>query len=182
MVIVKEECATANLPIHNECTRAASFRLRVPESTIWNARKIADDIRTPGQDTRSLVEEILWWHNTLNATSITFADLCGNERKRPYVYARRDAMRRLREVRGWSYPRIGQYFGGKDHTTVMHNLAQPTMCPPINPPRPPRPPKLPRVPTQREIQWQTRKASAKRLAEMGLVGQPQTEEVKHETA
>jgi hypothetical protein len=61
----------------------------------------------------------------------------------------------------------------------MHNLAQPTMCPPVNLPRP-RLPKLPRVPTQREIQWQTRKASAKRLAEMGLVGQPQTEEVKHE--
>jgi hypothetical protein len=171
MVIVKEECAQSNLPLHYECTRAASFRLRVPESVVWNARKIADDIKTPLQQTRELCEEVLWWHSQ-TGQAVTFADIMSTSRLRHIVYARRDCMRRLREVRGWSYPQIGKYFGGMDHTTVMHNLSKKIMDAVVKPPKPPRLPKLPRVPTQREIQWQTRKASEKRLAEMGLVGNP----------
>jgi chromosomal replication initiator protein len=29
---------------------------------------------------------------------------------------------RIREATKWSLPRIGQFFGGRDHTTVLHSL------------------------------------------------------------
>lgn len=122
MVIVKEECATANLPTHNECTRAASFRRRVPESTIWNERKAQDNIRTPGQETRGEIELLLAAHNAANPKYfVTFAMVVSSARQREIVAARVKCMRYLRDVKKWSFPRIGKYLGGRDHTTVMHH-------------------------------------------------------------
>lgn len=122
-------CATASLPIHNESTADEAWRLGVPESRIWNARKSGDSIiRTPARDTRDIVEEIIWWHNAVNGVQLTLKDIMTRSREQHIVYARADIMRRLREVKGWSYPRIGQYFGGMDHTTVMHHVKRPTMC------------------------------------------------------
>ena len=37
------------------------------------------------------------------------------------AHARQDAMRRIREALGYSYPRIGRFFG-RDHTTVVHGV------------------------------------------------------------
>ena len=123
-------CATAsNLPVHNESTAEEARRLGVPESRVWNARKSGDSIiRTPARDTRDIVEEIIWWHNAINGVQLTLKDIMTRSREQHIVYCRGDIMRRLREVKGWSYPRIGQYFGGMDHSTVMHHVKRPTMC------------------------------------------------------
>ncbi|MDA9913236.1 chromosomal replication initiator protein DnaA [Candidatus Nanopelagicales bacterium] len=47
-------------------------------------------------------------------------DLCGPSRSRTLVTARQVAMYLCRELTDLSLPKIGQEFGGRDHTTVMH--------------------------------------------------------------
>ena len=52
--------------------------------------------------------------------SLTVDDLCGTSRSRVLVNARQIAMYLCRELTELSLPKIGQQFGGRDHTTVMH--------------------------------------------------------------
>jgi chromosomal replication initiator protein len=47
-------------------------------------------------------------------------ELCGSSRSRVLVNARQIAMYLCRELTDLSLPKIGQQFGGRDHTTVMH--------------------------------------------------------------
>jgi chromosomal replication initiator protein len=47
-------------------------------------------------------------------------DLCGTSRSRALVNARQIAMYLCRELTDLSLPKIGDQFGGRDHTTVMH--------------------------------------------------------------
>jgi chromosomal replication initiator protein len=47
-------------------------------------------------------------------------DLCGASRSRVLVTARQIAMYLCRELTDLSLPKIGQQFGNRDHTTVMH--------------------------------------------------------------
>jgi chromosomal replication initiator protein len=51
---------------------------------------------------------------------LTLEDLCGTSRARALVDARQIAMYLCRELTDMSLPKIGQTFGGRDHTTVMH--------------------------------------------------------------
>ncbi|WP_157253982.1 chromosomal replication initiator protein DnaA [Nonomuraea typhae] len=51
---------------------------------------------------------------------ISIDDLCGSSRSRALVNARQIAMYLARELTDLSLPKIGQQFGGRDHTTVMH--------------------------------------------------------------
>jgi chromosomal replication initiator protein len=50
----------------------------------------------------------------------TVDDLCGKSRRRPLVTARQIGMYVFRELTDYSYPKIAEEFGGRDHTTVMH--------------------------------------------------------------
>ena len=52
--------------------------------------------------------------------SLTMEDLCGSSRSRVLVTARQIAMYLCRELTDLSLPKIGQMFGGRDHTTVIH--------------------------------------------------------------
>src|SRR5215211_830657 len=51
---------------------------------------------------------------------LTIEDLTGYNRSRLLVTARQMAMYLTRELTDLSLPKIGQAFGGRDHTTVMH--------------------------------------------------------------
>ncbi len=52
--------------------------------------------------------------------AVTIDDLTGSSRSRVLVAARQMAMYLCRELTDLSLPRIGEKFGNRDHTTVMH--------------------------------------------------------------
>jgi chromosomal replication initiator protein len=57
---------------------------------------------------------------TASYFGLSIDDLCGSSRSRVLVTARQIAMYLCRELTDMSLPKIGQQFGGRDHTTVMH--------------------------------------------------------------
>ncbi len=57
---------------------------------------------------------------TASYFAVTMEDLCGSSRSRHLVNARQISMYLCRELTTLSLPKIGQQFGGRDHTTVMH--------------------------------------------------------------
>ena len=57
---------------------------------------------------------------TASYFGFSIEDLCGPSRTRALVTARQIAMYLCRELTELSLPKIGQQFGGRDHTTVMN--------------------------------------------------------------
>ncbi len=49
-------------------------------------------------------------------------ELLGRRRTAPIAHARQVAMYLLREENGLSLPAIGDYLGGRDHTTIRHGV------------------------------------------------------------
>ena len=54
--------------------------------------------------------------------SVTVDDLIKQSRRKEYVKPRQTAMYLIRKELNSSYPSIGDFFGGRDHTTVMHGV------------------------------------------------------------
>ena len=50
------------------------------------------------------------------------ADLKSKKRQKAFAHPRQIAMYLSRTLTSSSFPEIGEKFGGKDHTTVMHNV------------------------------------------------------------
>ena len=53
--------------------------------------------------------------------SVTLSELVGPTRKREITVPRQVAIYLTREMTGMSLPQIGEVFGGRDHTTIMHS-------------------------------------------------------------
>ena len=70
---------------------------------------------TPNQVTAATIMAV-----TAAYYAVSMEDLCGSSRSRQLVTARQIAMYLCREMTDLSLPKIGQLFGGRDHTTVMH--------------------------------------------------------------
>jgi len=85
--------------------------------TLGVAEKILYDILSAGERpiTPALVLE-----TACKMFAIPLEDMCGPARKRPLVDARQITMYVMRELTELSYPSIGEQFGGRDHTTVLH--------------------------------------------------------------
>lgn len=56
--------------------------------------------------------------------SVSHSDIIGSKRSQAIVFPRQIAMYLARELTDMSLPKIGDEFGGRDHTTVMHATAK----------------------------------------------------------
>lgn len=56
------------------------------------------------------------------AHRVTFLDLCSPRRDRKVTDARAEACWRMRHETTLSLPQIGKRLGGRDHTTILHNI------------------------------------------------------------
>lgn len=54
------------------------------------------------------------------AYNVSLSDLLGKRRTQNIALARQVAMYLVRRLTGYSYPEIGAFFGGRDHSTVIH--------------------------------------------------------------
>lgn len=60
--------------------------------------------------------------NVAGFYSVTLDDLLKQSRKKEFVKPRQAAMYLVRKELNSSFPTIGEFFGGRDHTTVMHGV------------------------------------------------------------
>ena len=82
------------------------------------AQGVLQDFIPEGESPDVTVEDIM--SATAEYFGVSDTDLRGHSRSRVLVNARQVAMYLCRELTDLSLPRIGQAFGGRDHTTVMH--------------------------------------------------------------
>ena len=82
------------------------------------AEEVLRDFIPDGSTPEITVEQIM--QVTSEYFGVSVDDLRGQSRSRVLVNARQVAMYLCRELTDLSLPRIGQAFGGRDHTTVMH--------------------------------------------------------------
>ncbi|MGA4670035.1 chromosomal replication initiator protein DnaA [Propionibacteriaceae bacterium Y1923] len=82
------------------------------------AEQVLKDLIPQGGD--APVDSGLIIRTTAEYFGISVDDLTGTSRTHVLVTARQIAMYLCRELTELSLPKIGQQFGGKDHTTVMH--------------------------------------------------------------
>jgi len=86
------------------------------------SRKRADRARgrvgaeTPGSKARAALRAVS------QRTGVPVDAILGRKRLSAIVAARHEAVRRVREVTKWSLPRVGQFFAGRDHTTILHSV------------------------------------------------------------
>jgi|SRR5271165_5914588 len=55
-------------------------------------------------------------------TGVPVEAILGRQRFSAIAAARHEAIWRVREVTKWSLPRVGRFFAGRDHTTVLHSV------------------------------------------------------------
>jgi chromosomal replication initiator protein len=82
------------------------------------AEDVLRDFIPDGSGPEITAEQIM--ASTADYFGVSLEDLRGHSRSRVLVNARQVAMYLCRELTDLSLPRIGQAFGGRDHTTVMH--------------------------------------------------------------
>ena len=55
-------------------------------------------------------------------TGVPIEEILGRRRVLPVATARHEAIWRVRRATKWSLPRIGRFFGDRDHTTVLNSI------------------------------------------------------------
>lgn len=90
------------------------------EITLELAKAALKDILPTSLDTRISIDMIQ--SEVCRTFNISMSDLRGSKRSQNIVFPRQVAMYLCRELTDSSQPRIGQKFGGRDHTTVIHSI------------------------------------------------------------
>jgi chromosomal replication initiator protein len=97
-----------------ECSlRNLSLTLDLTREVINGIASVPDPVLTVEQIQQSVCEQL----------DIPRSLLVGKTRKQEIVFARQVAMFLIRELTGVSLKTIGNHFGGRDHTTVMHAIS-----------------------------------------------------------
>jgi len=76
---------------------------------------IKEEKRASRIDVKNIIKETAAYYD------IKPEDITSKKRKQEIAFARQVAMYLMRELTESSYPKIGDSFGGRDHTTVMHS-------------------------------------------------------------
>lgn len=96
----------------------AHCELHNQPATLDYTRKILSDVLDQSQrktvGTKHIIEAVSTYYN------LSSEDICGKCRKKEIVRPRQVAMYLLRKESSMSFPSIGEFFGGRDHTTAMH--------------------------------------------------------------
>ena len=92
--------------------------LQRAEATLQLAQVVLKDLFPDSATSEISVGLIMG--ETASYFGLTLDDLCSTSRTRQLVTARQIAMYLTRELTDLSLPKIGQAFGGRDHSTVMH--------------------------------------------------------------
>ena len=87
--------------------------------TTENAARVLEDI-IPALETRTLSVDMIK-KEVAEYYGISVDEMIGKRRDRHIVFPRQVAMFIIREETASSLPAIGQAFGGRDHTTVLHS-------------------------------------------------------------
>ncbi|MGH8907987.1 MAG: chromosomal replication initiator protein DnaA [Egibacteraceae bacterium] len=96
----------------------AAASLNRMEVTLALAQIALKDVFPGGSGSAISVSRIMG--ETAAYFGLTLEDICSSSRSRQLVTARQIAMYLTRELTDLSLPKIGQAFGGRDHTTVIH--------------------------------------------------------------
>jgi hypothetical protein len=76
------------------------------------------NITLPPKTMRDIAMEVL-----ARFPGVTLADIQGSRRTKLFTFPRHVAMYEIaRQMPHKSYPEIGRFFGGKDHTSVLHSV------------------------------------------------------------
>ncbi len=86
--------------------------------TLDLAKKILDDMGTNTKNKQITFDDII--QVTSDYFKIKKEEFFTKKRTQNIVYPRQISMYLCRELADLSYPRIGELFGGRDHTTVIH--------------------------------------------------------------
>ncbi|MBQ6400676.1 MAG: chromosomal replication initiator protein DnaA [Firmicutes bacterium] len=106
--------------LESALTRVISFSAVVedkPKINVAFAKKNLPDIFNT-RDSTINCEKIK--KAVCNKYNIKMSDMESNKRKREFTHPRQVAMYLCREMTDLSLPQIGESFGGRDHTTVLH--------------------------------------------------------------
>ncbi len=99
--------------------RVAAFAsLQGTDVTLNLARMVLKDLFPDAGGSKISVSLIM--SETASYLGFTLDELCSGSRTRQLVNARQIAMYLTRELTELSLPKIGEAFGGRDHTTVIH--------------------------------------------------------------
>lgn len=99
---------------------AAQARFSNAEITLPLAKEALKDILPTNLDARITIDMIQ--NEVCRYFSVSMSDLKGSKRNQSIVFPRQIAMYLCRELTDSSQPRIGEKFGGRDHTTVIHAI------------------------------------------------------------
>ena len=100
-------------------TRVTAYAALTKERiTLPMAAEVLEDL-LPQSESRALTPELIL-DVIASSYGLTQAELLGPSRKQPLARSRQIAMYLCRELTDLSLPKIGSFFGGRDHTTVIH--------------------------------------------------------------
>jgi chromosomal replication initiator protein len=119
LTLIASRVSTNIRELEGALTRVVAFSsLTGRPMTVELAQEVLKDIFPQGEPAEISIERIQ--QVVSERFGISLQELVGQRRSRAVVYPRHVAMYLCRELTDSSLPKIGQHFGGRDHTTVIN--------------------------------------------------------------